>query len=67
LQEVREAALILLYRLLFILYAAPATFFHLKEAQVAGLAQRILGSRAADPGEGGDRVNRQTAGAPSLR
>jgi hypothetical protein len=30
---------------------------------VAGLAQRILGSRAADPGEGGDRVNRQTAGA----
>jgi hypothetical protein len=55
LQEVREAALILLYRLLFILYAAPATFFHLKEAQVAGLAQRILGSRAADPGEGGDR------------
>jgi hypothetical protein len=30
---------------------------------VAGLAQRILGRSAADPGEGGDRVNRQTAGA----
>jgi hypothetical protein len=30
---------------------------------VAGLAQRILDRRAADPGEGGERVERQGAGA----
>ena len=30
---------------------------------MAGLAQRILDRRAADTGEGGERVNRQAAGA----
>ena len=33
---------------------------------MAGLAQRILGSSAADAGQGGDCVDRQAAGPASL-